>query len=411
MHRLVIALLAALDALITAAVGLGVVLAPLAVFWATTGGGWGDLWPTSATIWQVGHFVPLHVTLPDAAIAATGVAPDAASFVFSLAPLAFASYAAYAAARSGARANASGGWLAGVLGGGVAFAAIAVVVALTSTSDIVRADAVPAIAFPSLVYAVPLLVGALVSAWRDGDGGVIDALHDRLDALDEQWSELPALAGRGIAMIGAFFVAFGALAVIVSLVSRGGEMIALFQSNRVDLWGAILLTLVHLAYLPTLIVWGASWVAGPGFQVGSGSTFSPAASEPGVLPSLPMFALLPDGGSVWMLAVVLLPLAAAVFVGWTLRSRYVAVVGDDEPIAARLALTAAVAAVSAGIAALAAVLASGSIGPGRLAQVGPHPGWVALAVGVEVLVGVAVMMLSPRGERPGGDELPVFDDD
>lgn len=410
MNRLVIALLAALDALITAAVGLGVVLAPLAVFWATTGGGWGLLWPTSAKIWQAGHLVPLHVALPDTAIAATGVAADASSFVLSLAPLAFATFAAYSAVRSGVRANVSGGWVSGFLGGAATFTAIAALVALTSHTSAVRVDPVAAIAFPSLVYAVPLLVGALVSAWRDGDGGVIDALHDRLDALSEQWSELPALAGRGIAMIGAFFLAFGALAVVVSLVVRGGEMIALFQSNRVDLWGAILLTLVHLAYLPTLIVWGASWVAGPGFQVGSGSTFSPAASDPGVLPSLPMFTLLPDGGSVWMLAVVLLPLAAAVFVGWALRSRYVAVVGDDEPIAARLTLTVTIAAASAGIAALAAVVASGSIGPGRLAHVGPHPGSVALAVGVEVLVGVAVMMLSPRGERSVGDEPPAFDD-
>ena len=42
-------------------------------------------------------------------------------------------------------------------------------------------------------------------------------------------------------------------------------------------------------------------------------------------------------------------------------------------------------------------IASGSLGPGRLAQVGPEPGPVALAVGIEVLVGASILLLSPRG--------------
>ena len=50
-------------------------------------------------------------------------------------------------------------------------------------------------------------------------------------------------------------------------------------------------------------------------------------------------------------------------------------------------------------AALMSALASGSIGPGRLAEVGPQPGAVALAVGLEVLLGAAILLLSPR-RRP-----------
>ncbi|MGB3377005.1 MAG: DUF6350 family protein, partial [Microbacterium sp.] len=62
----------------------------------------------------------------------------------------------------------------------------------------------------------------------------------------------------------------------------------------------------------------------------------------------------------------------------------------------RAAITGGVAAVSAGVAALAALLASGSIGPGRLADTGPSIGWFALAVGVEVLIGCGILMLTPR---------------
>lgn len=401
MHRLVIALLAALDAVITAAVGLGIIVAPLALFWATTGGGWGSLWPTSGTIWQAGHFVPLHIDVPEVLARTLGVAPDAAAFVFSLAPLAFAVFAISSAARSGVRANLAGSWIGGVIGGTVMFTAIAALVAFTTPNAIAAVVRWQAILFPALVYAIPLLIGALVSAWSDGDRGVIDRVHDRFDELPDAWNEVPALVARGIAVTAAFFVAFGAIAVLVSLITRGGEMIALFQSNRVDLWGAILLTLVHLAYLPTAIVWGASWVAGPGFSVGSGSAITPVASESGIVPAVPLFALLPEGGSVWMLAVILLPLAGAVVTGWMLRSRYVAVIGDREPFAPRLVTALGVGAGAAGVAAAAALAASGAMGPGRLAGVGPHPGWMALAVGTEVLIGVAVMLLSPRGDRRG----------
>ena len=56
--------------------------------------------------------------------------------------------------------------------------------------------------------------------------------------------------------------------------------------------------------------------------------------------------------------------------------------------------------------------ASGSLGPGRLTEVGPDPGAVALAVGLETLVGVAILLLSPRGalawmagEEPRGERV------
>ena len=67
-----------------------------------------------------------------------------------------------------------------------------------------------------------------------------------------------------------------------------------------------------------------------------------------------------------------------------------------DPIGARAVIALGIAALSAAGAALLCVLASGSIGPGRLAEVGPQPGAVALAVGVEVLLGAAILLLSPR---------------
>jgi hypothetical protein len=74
----------------------------------------------------------------------------------------------------------------------------------------------------------------------------------------------------------------------------------------------------------------------------------------------------------------------------------------EDPIGARVVVTVGIALVAGGAAALLAVAASGSLGPGRLSTFGPAPGPVALAVGLEVLLGAAILLLAPRSPRGGG---------
>ncbi|WP_433676491.1 cell division protein PerM [Microbacterium gorillae] len=400
MHRLTVALLAAFDALVAAAVGLAVIGAPLALFWATAAdASWAGLWPLIAKIWQLGGLAPVTLTLPESLLTALGVAPDAGGFIFSLAPLALTAFVAIFAARSGVRAMRAGAGTAGVLSGAVVYTAIAVIVQLTSAAPLAHTITWQAILHPALVYAVPAVVGALVVAWRDGDRGLVDWVHDRVDETSVQWSELPALAARGIAITCVSLVGAGALAVLVAVVLRGGEVISLFQSARVDVWGAVLISLASFAYLPTLVVWALAWISGAGITVGVGSTLTPAAVHLGVVPALPPLGLLPSGGTPLMLAVVIVPVAIGALAGWVLRSEFVAVLGEDEPLLPRIVLSLSVAAGAAGFVAILGALARGGIGPGRLVELGPHPGFVALAVGVEVLVGVAILLLSPRRHR------------
>lgn len=111
MNRLLVALLAALDAAIAVAVGLVVVAAPLTLLWVFGFPGaedWAALWPTSVRLWQFGHFVPIEVTLTEEYLTATGIPDEAASFVLSLAPTALAAFTAIFAARSGGRAARAG---------------------------------------------------------------------------------------------------------------------------------------------------------------------------------------------------------------------------------------------------------------------------------------------------------------
>lgn len=397
MQRVTVLLLAALDALIAAAVGLVAVLAPFTLLWVLAFGvnaDWGALWPVTGTLWQFGHGVPLQVVLPDAVLSGLGIGSEAASFAVSVPPLGILLFTLLFAMRSGRRAAVAGAWVSGVLSGAVVFSAMSVLVALTARSVVLLAPVWAAVLIPAAVYIAGLLVGAVRRAWSEGDDGVVDRVHDLVDGWGD-WSPVPAEALRGatvvvVALLGASAVAFAAMTAL-----RGGEVIALFEAARVDVLGASMLTLAHLGYLPTLLVWTASWLSGPGFALGTGTAVSPAGTELGVVPGIPVLGLVPENSSMWMLVAVLIPIACGALAGWMVRSRLVWE-RTGTGIGPRAAIAVGIAAVSAGTAALAAVLASGSIGPGRLADVGPAVGPFALATGAEVLIGCAILLLAPR---------------
>lgn len=397
MQRLLVALLAAFDAAIAAAVGLVVILAPLTLLWTLAFGAtadWGALWPLTGTLWAFGHGVPIDVTIAQEVLVAVGVPAEASIFTVSVAPLVFLVFTLLFAARSGARAANAGAWLTGMLSGTLAFALIAAGVALTARLDAAHTSLLLAILLPAAVYLVGALCGAVRAAWDDGDGGLLDRLHDRMDAWGD-WAPVPAAIVRGTAFALVAVLAVSAAGLALMTLLRGGEVVALFQAARVDALGAVVITLGQLVYLPTLIVWAASWLAGPGFAVGVGTAVSPAGTQLGVVPGIPVFGLLPENGSIWMLIVVLLPIAAGAVAGWVVRSR---LVWEGTPLGMvpRAAIAVGIGALTAGVAAVAALLASGSIGPGRLTEVGPAVGPFALALGGEVLLGAAILLLSPR---------------
>src|SRR5690554_3316548 len=164
MQRLLVAILAAVDAAIAAAVGLVVLLAPLTLLWTLAFGAaadWGALWPVAGTLWQFGHGVPLEISIPDDVVVAVGLAPDAARFSLSLAPLAFLVFTLLFAARSGTRAARSGAWLLGVVSGALTFTLIAISVAMSARTDAAATTMWLAIVLPAAVYLIGALCGAV----------------------------------------------------------------------------------------------------------------------------------------------------------------------------------------------------------------------------------------------------------
>lgn len=402
MHRLIVALLAAFDALVTGAVSIGAVLAPVVLLWAVSLGGTGWLlpWDVTAAVWQFGHLVPLHLHLPAQYLTAAGIPAQASSFTLSLAPLALTALTAILGARSGARAGRSGAWLTGVATGTIVFAGVAVLVGVSARTPVAAIHLWQAVLFPTLVFAVPAAAAAIGTAWHD-DTGILSRLRESIAGLSGEWAHVPALVLRGAAAALAGLLGLGALAVAVALVVRGDEVVALYQAANLDVVGVVVVSLAQLAYLPTLVVWGIAFLAGPGFAVGAGTAVSPAGTQLGVVPGVPILGLLPPSVSPWLLALVLLPIGAGLLAGWTVRSRMAGIGGA----AARTVTTVGVAAATAAGAALLSTIASGALGPDRLAQVGPSPGAVALAVGLEVLLGTGILLLGTSTPAPDGEPI------
>ena len=92
--------------------------------------------------------------------------------MLSLAPLAFAAFTAIFAARSGVRASRADAWVTGVVTGSAVFAAPRRrSIALTSANSLAEVELWQAILLPALVFALPLLAGAVVTEWREAGSG------------------------------------------------------------------------------------------------------------------------------------------------------------------------------------------------------------------------------------------------
>ncbi len=179
----------------------------------------------------------------------------------------------------------------------------------------------------------------------------------------------------------ALLLGSGSLLAAASLAWHAQRATSVLGSLGAGVAGSVLLLLACLALLPNAVVWGAAYILGPGFAVGTGTTVGPLAVQLGAVPALPLLAALPATGMPTGLALVvmLLPLLAGVLAG-------VVTVRRMPGVPERTRLTwSAVAGVGSGV--LLAPLtwfSGGPAGPGRLAVVGPSAWQVALVAATEV---------------------------
>lgn len=344
-----------------------------------------EVFAGAGAAWLLAHFTPLTIDISAETMQLFGFAPGALSFTLSLAPLGLTLVTVGFAVRAGWRFGVRGGaGSAGVLGGALGFGAVAGVV--HSAVALARPGWFATAATAGLVYGLCSGAAYVVRAAREEHGWWVALLGLIETGLAKLGVPRPAVfphrAGQTLrlaAMLLAGYVGVAAVALAVALLTRFAGVVAASEALQLDLWGTILMFVLQLALLPVLVLWSGSWLTGAGFAVGTGSSASPFGQLLGPMPGLPVLAAIPEGwGSAAALAplvIGLVGLAIGVALGEVARRQTLP----------RLTAQVAIAALLAGLAvALGNWMGSGSIGPGRLATVGPEV-WVGAGIAAAAL--------------------------
>jgi hypothetical protein len=173
-------------------------------------------------------------------------------------------------------------------------------------------------------------------------------------------------------------------------------LLAWHGQRAADVWGllspsflgGIALGLACLLSIPTLVLWAAAVLVGPGFALGAETSVDLTGSHLGLVPSFPTLAAVPDPGNFSPAVLVLglvLPLAGV----WA------------GSVTTRVRVGAAAGAVAGLVLGFLIATSGGGLGPGRMAEAGPPP-VTPLAVAVAVLAAsgaIGSLLAHYRGRR------------
>jgi hypothetical protein len=387
--------IAAFDAAIRVALGLGVLLAPLTIVWIFENDpsvDWSVAFRAASDFWLISHGTRL--VIPAGEI--LGVAVP--TFVVSLIPLGMTIWFARLYYTAGKRFLASSALWPGWLGGTLVFGAASLGISTLAFDPAIYPVTWQGVVFPTALFFVFQFLGSVFGRPDElFDGDVLDQAPER-DAIRQSlnnfrlrlhWSIrsliAPALrAGTAITVILLMVSAF-AIAILIGF--SWIDITRLYESVQVSVLGAIVLTAGQLAVLPNIIIFGAAWFTGVGFAIGTGSLISPLGSQVGPLPAVPVLGALPVGRlDFGMIAIVVVLLAAFVATLSIRRSADEIRFEFATAWSAAMSLGAAIASVTSLQLAALAVVASGGAGPGRLSEIGINPWLLMLVSFVEVFV-------------------------
>ena len=416
MNRTTVALLAALEAVIVVAIGLGIALVPLTVLWAAQyhlAVDWLIFWRAAGDIWLVGHGVNLTIALDPVTAATVGLPGAAVPFQITIAALGLALFTAVFGVRTGLRASETPYRATGAVSATAAFAVLAAVITFTVRGGPVTPSVWQGVLLPPFVYALGIAIGAGAGQAKrrrmrapDGMTGAVplvserttlwDALRARIDVVPASLRAGVASAARAGTAAAALTIGFSAVVLTVLVLVDFGTIIGLYEQLQAGALGGAALTIAQLAFIPNLVIWTAAWLIGPGFAMGTGSSVGPIGTQVGPIPSVPIFGVLPQTHLAFGFLGILVPLVAGFLAASLLRSLPNRV--DRRYGGVRLFLTSLGIGIVAGVElGLLAWWSSGAVGPGRLHDVGPNP-WLVGAIGAAEIA-VAAMIGSVAGGR------------
>jgi len=428
MNRMTVALLAALDALIVVAIGIGIALVPLTILWAVQFHlevDWFTFWRAASDIWLLGHGVNLTITLSPTMAAGFGLTQATVPFQVTVAVLGFAVLAVLMGVRTGMRAAETPFRLTGAISAIVSYGILGTIVTLTAGKTVVQPSLWQGIVLPMFVFGIGVLIGEGIGAARAGRGlldtaaapvgdtrrvaGVAGGWRSRIARLSPRTRASIAAALRTGTAASAMVIAASGVIVAVLLIARFGTVVGLYEQLQAGTLGATVLTMAQLAVLPNAVVWTASWLLGPGFAIGTGSSVSAVGTQLGPIPGLPLLGIVPQGHVALGFAGLLVPVLAGFFAATLTRRRMARTVGG-APSGGRLALIGLGAGCVAGIElGLLAWWSSGAIGPGRLHDAGPNPWMVAVCAAVVIAIAAIVGILTAAQHHTGGQQTTEHD--
>lgn len=397
-RRLTLAI-GALQALISVAIGLGVLVVPLILLWLFENDGlteFGLAFRTAGDIWLLAQGASINVNAGDF------LGLEVPAFAITLMPLGYSIFLAWLAWRVGRSiSGATEMWpaWAGAIG---TFALLNFLVVRAADHPAVAPDQIGGLVWPVLFFSAFVLIGSLVGEPRPVYGvakGIVSTERKALnDWVSKTFAALPWVvrvvwspalrAGTGI-VIAMLVVSAAAIGLLFAINWIG--VVTFYETVHSTFLGGFTITSAQIALLPNFVVYAASWLTGVGFSIGAGSLISPLGSAAGPLPAIPALAVLPQGTLDFGMIAVMVPLLLAFFATLSIKKH-----ADDvrfefaTPLGSAFALGLSIAFVAALELALLAWLASGAFGPGRFAVGGVNPLLLFAVFFVEVAV-VAVL--------------------
>jgi hypothetical protein len=183
-----------------------------------------------------------------------------------------------------------------------------------------------------------------------------------------------AVSGAVVTVLLVF--AAGCLLVFGALVLDFGTAATVLSRLHADGPGGLMYTVVGILFVPNAALLGGSYMLGPGFALGTGTAVTPTAVVLGPVPAFPLLAALPSDGATpeWTTALLGVPVLLSL-VAVVLAVRLVPVERLDVGAMRGLAAGALAAVLFTSL----VLLAGGSAGPGRMADVGAPAGSTFLA--------------------------------
>ena len=409
MNRPLTALFAALEALLVVGIGIGIPLVPLTFLWAFQYGlqiDWTVFWRASVDTWLIGHGSDVLLTLDPITTIVVGFEGAGTPFVITIAALGFALLTVLLGVRAGRRITETPHRVLGLAVAIITFAALALGVTLSALHSFARPSIWQGVFWPTLVFVLGLLIGSAIASQRLSrmPGGWLqpDAALGRIRAW---WSDQPAhqravlgqLLRGGTAAVAVVMACSGILLAML-IVTNYAQVIALYEGIHAGVLGGISLTIGQLAFLPNLVIWVGSWLVGPGFAIGTGSSVSAVGTSLGPIPAVPILGALPTGDLAFGFLGLFVPVVAGFLVGVAMRPGLLRGIGDRSPLAWLVLTGIGIGVVGGVLMGILAWASGGAAGPGRLADVGPNAWLVGLFAAVE-FGAPAVLGLLAGGQR------------